>query len=206
MILKWVENPGFGSNTYIIACEETHEGAVIDPGVSAKPVVRLIESEKIQVKYIINTHGHIDHIAANRGVYDATKAEIMIHEKDAKMLTNVASNLSMLMGQPVTSPPANRLLKDGDTIQIGKTIELQVLHTPGHTDGGICLYTPGVLFSGDTLFAQSIGRTDFPGGSMKTLLNAIRTKLFTLPDETMVYPGHMGPTNIGFEKQHNPFL
>jgi glyoxylase-like metal-dependent hydrolase (beta-lactamase superfamily II) len=206
MILKGLEVGGMGSNCYIIACEETMEGAVIDPGGDPTTIMKVVNSEKIKVKYIINTHGHIDHIGGNAKIKELTGAEILIHGNDAKMLTSSVANYSLLMGRSITSPAADRLLKDGDVIKIGKTVELQVIHTPGHTPGGICLKTGNILFSGDTLFAGSIGRTDFPGGSYKTLINSITEKLMPLDDSVIVYPGHMQSTTIGFERQHNPFL
>ncbi|NLW45562.1 MAG: MBL fold metallo-hydrolase [Syntrophomonadaceae bacterium] len=206
MILRGLDGGGMGANCYIIGCEETREGAVIDPGAGAEAILRIIREENLKIKYIINTHGHIDHIGANARIKEATGADILIHEADAKMLTSAAANFSMLMGRRITSPPASRLLKDGDIIKIGTTIELEVIHTPGHTPGGICLKTGNILFSGDTLFAGSIGRTDFPGGSYKTLINSIKEKLMCLDDDVIVYPGHMQPTTIGFERKHNPFL
>lgn len=206
MIVKAIESRGFSSNCYLAICEETRDAAVIDPGLDASAVLRAVEQEKVNLKYIINTHGHVDHMAANAAVKNETGADILIHEDDAGMLTNVMSNLSMFMGMEIRSPAASRKLKDGDTIQIGTTVELKVIHTPGHTPGGICLLCGKTLFSGDTLFQQSIGRTDFPGGSLKTLLNSIRTRLLVLPDDTVVYSGHMPETTIGFERDHNPFL
>ena len=206
MILKGLEIGGVGANCYIIGCEETREGAIIDPGGGASSILRVVQEEKLTIKYIINTHGHIDHIGANTKVKEATGADILIHEKDAKMLTSAAANFSMFMGQRITSPAASRLLKDGDIIKIGTTIELLVIHTPGHTPGGICLKTGNIIFSGDTLFAGSIGRTDFPGGSYKTLISSITEKLMCFDDKVVVYPGHMQPTTIGFERKHNPFL
>ncbi|NLV15775.1 MAG: MBL fold metallo-hydrolase [Syntrophomonadaceae bacterium] len=206
MILKGLELGGIGANCYIIGCEETKEGAVIDPGGGAASILKVVKEEGLVIKYIINTHGHIDHIGANTEIKEATGADILIHEKDAKMLTSSAANFSMFMGRKVTSPAASWLLKDGDTIKIGKTIQLEVIHTPGHTQGGICLKTGNVLFSGDTLFASSIGRTDFPGGSYKTLISSIKERLMSLDDDVVVYPGHMQPTTIGYERRNNPFL
>ena len=130
MILRGVQVGGVGANCYIIGCEETREGAIIDPGGGAESILRIVREENLKIKYIINTHGHIDHIGANTRIKEATGADILIHEKDAKMLTSAAANFSMLMGQRITSPPASRLLKDGDIIKVGTTIELEVIHTP----------------------------------------------------------------------------
>lgn len=202
MILKGLD---VGCNCYVLGCEETKEGIVIDPGAGASHILRIIQAENLQIKYIINTHGHVDHIGANAAIQQATGAEILIHEDDSKMLTSAAANFSMFMGHPVTSPAAARFLNDGDKLQAG-SIELEVIHTPGHSPGGICLKTDGIIFSGDTLFCTSIGRTDFPGGSYNTLIKSINERLMCFDDETIVYPGHMEPTSIGFERTNNPFL
>ena len=206
MILMGMEISTMGENCYIVGCEETREVAVIDPGGNARGIVNLLKENDLKAVYIINTHGHIDHIGGNRGVKEATGAQILIHEQDAKMLVNPASNFSFLMGTKVTSPPADKFLKDGEKIKIGSTVELEVIHTPGHSLGGICLKTGDVIFVGDTLFQGSIGRTDFPGGSYKQLIQMIKEKLLCYDDEVTAYPGHGPATTIGFERKHNPFL
>lgn len=206
MILKGLEISAMAVNCYIVGCEETKEVAVIDPGGNPQAILRLLNEDGLKAVYIINTHGHIDHIGGNRGVKEATGAKILIHEADAKMLVNAVSNFSFLMGSKVTSPPADQLLKDGDVIKIGNTVELQVIHTPGHSAGGICLKTGDIIFVGDTLFQMSIGRTDFPGGSYQQLITNIKEKLLIYPDETVCYPGHGPATTIGFERENNPFL
>lgn len=206
MILKWLEVGAIAANCYVIGCEETLEGAVIDPGGSAQAILRVIKDLNLNIKYIINTHGHIDHIGANRQIKEATGAKILIHEDDAKMLTNPASNFSMFMGRNITSPGADEFLRDGDIIKIGNTVELEVIHTPGHSRGGVCLKTDNMIFAGDTLFAGSIGRTDFPGGSYKTLIESIKEKILCYDDDVVVYPGHGPATTVGFERKHNPFL
>ncbi|MGI6487718.1 MAG: MBL fold metallo-hydrolase [Syntrophomonadaceae bacterium] len=206
MILKALEVGAIAANCYIIGCEETMEGAVIDPGGSPKDILRVIKDLNLKIKYIINTHGHIDHMGANRQVKEATGATILIHEEDAGMLTNPASNFSMFMGRNITSPGAEQFIKDGDIIKIGNTIELEVMHTPGHSRGGVCLKTGNMIFAGDTLFYGSIGRTDFPGGSFKTLIESIKNRILCYEDDVVVYPGHGPATTVGFERKHNPFL
>ncbi len=192
-----------GVNCYIVSCERTKEAAVIDPGANAKAILDKIGDLKVIA--IINTHGHADHISANKKIKDATHADILIHRDDAQMLLESRLNLSVFLGESIESYPADRILNSGDTVNIGDII-LKVIHTPGHTKGGICLYTDGILFSGDTLFAESIGRTDFPGGSMQGLIHSVTEKLLNLPDDTRVLPGHGPSTTIGWERMHNQFL
>ena len=208
MILKELVLTAMAVNCYIIGCEETKEAAVIDPGGNPQTVIKALNSSGVKAVYIINTHGHTDHMGGNRAVKDATKAQVLIHENDTKMLVNAVSNFSFLTGSNVTSPPADKILKDGDKIAIGNTIELEVIHTPGHTPGGICLLekNASIVFVGDTLFQGSIGRTDFPGGSYKDLIDSIKERLLCFDDGIICYPGHGPATTIGFERKYNPFL
>jgi len=203
-IIKLAVGP-LGANCYIIYCEKTLQGAVIDPGGNGKDIIDIINRDNIKLACIINTHGHADHIAANDEIKEATGAPVFIHGADAKMLVSAQGNLSSYIGNNLICQPADRLLSDGEIIKVGE-IELQVIHTPGHTPGGICLKANDILFSGDTLFDQSIGRTDFPGGSHSQLINNIKNKLMVLADSTTVLPGHGETTTIGNERHTNPFI
>lgn len=197
------------TNCYVIACPQTSRAAIIDPGAfspeEVNSVLGLLEKDGLTADYIINTHGHIDHIAGNRALKEATGAPILIHAEDAGRLGDGQLNGSFLFGMDIQSPPADRLIQDGEDVELGK-LRLRVMHTPGHTPGGICLLVGGVLFSGDTLFAGSVGRTDLPGGSEKAILGSIKKKLLVLPEDTSVRPGHGPRTTIGREKADNPYL
>jgi len=206
MFLKTLVVGPLGANCYLIGCPETREGAVIDPGAEGERILAAAREAGLAIKQIINTHGHGDHIGANGTIKKATNAAILIHKLDAPCLNNPGANLSSLMGLRETSPPVDRLLEENDTINVGKTITLKVIHTPGHTPGGICLQGEGLVFTGDTLFAGSIGRTDFPGGSFGRLISAVKEKLFTLDDALVVYPGHGPASTIGAERVDNPFF
>jgi glyoxylase-like metal-dependent hydrolase (beta-lactamase superfamily II) len=175
---------------------------VIDPGDEDDRI--LFELEGMKVKFIINTHGHFDHVAGNKRLKEATKAPVLIHFLDAPMLTTLSSDASMFGISVENSPPADQMLKDGDTISFG-AVNLEVLHTPGHSPGGIALYADGNLFVGDTLFAGSIGRSDLPGGNYNTLISSIKNKLYVFDDDVRVFPGHGPETTIGLEKKNNPF-
>lgn len=193
------------TNCYVISCAETGEAAVIDPGGSCAEILALAKQKGLEITQIINTHGHGDHIAANGELKAATGAVILIHTADADFLTDSRRSLLSFMGVKLQLPPADRLLNDGDTIQVGK-FTLEVLHTPGHTPGGICLKGDSVIFTGDSLFAGSIGRTDFPGGSYQNLIDSIQTKLMVYDDDMVIYPGHGPESTLGVERMSNPYL
>lgn len=205
MILKTLMVGELSSNCYIIGCPDTKVGAVIDPGGDANHILNSATKLGLKVEYIINTHGHIDHIGANAKVKEATGAQLIIHSQDGVMLTDPKLSLASFLGTKVDLLSADRLVEDQDLIKVGN-LELKVLHTPGHTPGGMCLQVADKIFTGDTLFAGSIGRTDFPGGDYDTLINSIKTKLLGYPEETIVYPGHGPASSIGEEKKNNPFF
>jgi glyoxylase-like metal-dependent hydrolase (beta-lactamase superfamily II) len=192
-------------NCFIIADDKTKEAVVIDPGDDAEDILRIVREKDLKVRYIVNTHGHFDHVGANKALKEATGAAIVIHEADAAILASAPRQSAAFGMNPVSSPAADRYVKHGDVISAGE-VSLKVLHTPGHTPGGISLLEEGMVFTGDALFAGSIGRTDFPGGDLMTLLGAIKTNLMSLPDETKVFSGHGPASTIGEEREENPFL
>ena len=193
-------------NTYLAYDEETKEGFIVDPGAYCPELMSKVEEAGVDIKYIILTHGHGDHIGGIEGhLKDFSGAKIVAHEDEAEMLENPQYNLSLeVCGKPV-SIKADIFVRDKDTLKVGN-LELTFIHTPGHSKGGMCIYTAGHLFSGDTLFRQSIGRSDFYGGDYRALINSIKDRLYVFPDDTKVYPGHMGMTNIGDDKRGNPFV
>jgi glyoxylase-like metal-dependent hydrolase (beta-lactamase superfamily II) len=193
------------ANCFILGCSATRQAAVIDPGAEPDRILTALARDKLTVTHVINTHGHFDHVGANRSVKEVTGAELLIHRLDAPMLAHGARQAAAFGLSAEDSPAPDRLLEEGDTIAVGQ-LTLRVIHTPGHTPGGISLLTAGVLFVGDTLFAGSVGRTDFPGGDFETLQRSIQEKLFALGDELRVMTGHGPETTIGRERRYNPFV
>lgn len=193
---------------YIVSCEETLEAVIIDPGGEEEQIIHYCAQHKLQVRYLIATHGHPDHVCGNAALQKAFSARIVIHTDDAMFFWQPeARRYFSMIGLP-ESPKPDLLVKDGDTITFGLE-RLQVIHTPGHSPGGMCLYSAPNCFTGDTLFAGGVGRTDFPGGDTQALLQSIRTRLLPLPAETIVWPGHgYGGlrSTIGEEARENPFL
>ena len=208
MILEQLIVGSMGVCCYIAGCPETRKGIVIDPGGDDARVVETIDRLGLSIAFIVNTHGHPDHVCGNRGVQKATGAAIAMHEADADFFArpDITTFFSSL-GLPA-SPPVDRRLRDNERLEVG-TLSFTVLHTPGHTPGGICLYSPPHLFSGDTLFVGGVGRTDFPGGSTQQLLDSIRSRILSLPGETVIWPGHGyggQKSTVAQEKAGNPFL
>ncbi len=208
MILEQIQVGHMAVFAYLIGDEQTGEAMLVDPAADVGRLLGEARKRGLQIRLIVNTHGHVDHIAGNADCRKETGAKIVIHELDADMLTSTPS-VMLRMFNAKASPPADITVRDGDTVAVGG-ISLQVFHTPGHTPGGVCLYSPGFVLTGDTLFVESVGRTDFPGGSWEALRNSIMTRLLTLPEETVVLPGHnygrVPRSTIGHEKRHNPFL
>jgi hydroxyacylglutathione hydrolase len=196
----------FQENCYLYACPQTHEAVIIDPGDEAPRILEQIKALQLIPKYIINTHGHLDHIMAIDAVSEVYPVPLAIHPADVYMYTEERTARRYGLQPPLVRRKPDILLQDGDTFTFG-TLSLKVLHTPGHTPGGVCLLSePHCLFSGDTLFHRSIGRTDLEGGSFDQLVTSIREKLYTLDEDLVVFPGHEGPTTIGEEKYENPFV
>ncbi len=199
------------TNCYLVSCSKTRNALVIDAGFDKKTegekITEEINRHKLHVKYIVNTHGHPDHISGNRAMREATGAPVLIHEADAPLLKEPGKNMFTPWGFIIDSPPADKLLHDGNTVQTGE-IRLKVLHTPGHSQGSICLLSEDddVVFTGDTLFAGSIGRTDLPGSSPEAMTCSLKDKLVSLPDRLNVYPGHGPASTMETEKRSNPFL
>ncbi|KPK86682.1 MAG: hypothetical protein AMJ94_17835 [Deltaproteobacteria bacterium SM23_61] len=208
MILKQFEVSSMAVFAYLLGEEGGGPGLVIDPADDADRILAEAEKNRIIIQYILNTHAHVDHVMGNEEMKKKTGAKIIIHEADAAALTRIPrAMLAMFGGRP--SPAADETVKDGDVIEV-ETLSLKVLHTPGHSPGSISILGDGVVFTGDTLFVGGVGRTDLPGGSWPLMLKSIQTKLLTLPEETIVLPGHnygAAPTStIRNERIYNPFL
>ena len=208
MIVRQYEVGSFGIFCYLVGDEKLGEGLFIDPADEVEMLLSEAEAYGIKIKYIVNTHSHIDHVMGNEEMVRLTRAQLMIHEEEAPNLGRTPSYL-LEMFRATPSPPAGLLLREGDLIQVGQ-VQLQVLHTPGHSPGGICLTMDGMVFTGDTLFVGAVGRTDLPTSSWEDLERSVRVKLYSLPGETLVYPGHnYGSTStstIGHERLTNPFV
>ena len=193
------------TNCYLVYCEETRACAVIDPGADPEKIISAIADLELKPVIVINTHGHVDHIGGNSDIVQKYRVPLAMHAADTGMLqVSDYIELSLLLGAR-NSPPPDRLLAEGDEIAVGR-LTLRVMHIPGHTAGSVGFVAAGVLFSGDTLFCGGVGRTDLPGGSWKDLEQSIRERILTLPEETIVLPGHGPWTTVEQERDSNPFL
>ncbi len=209
MIIKQIKVGFMEVFCYILGCETTQKGVLIDPAGDEKRIIDTAAGLGLTIESVVNTHGHPDHTCGNAKIKDLTGAKIYMHtQDDSSFNTPEGQSMGRQMGF-APSPAADVLVEDGDTICFGEKA-LTVLHTPGHTPGGICLYEGDNLFTGDTLFVGAVGRTDFPGGSLEVLLHSIKETILCLPDDTIIWPGHdyggRPSSTVAYEKQHNPYI
>ncbi|PAB60904.1 MBL fold metallo-hydrolase [Anaeromicrobium sediminis] len=205
MIIERIPAGIYATNCYILTCEETYECAIIDPAGSANDIFNYIKENDFIPKYIILTHGHADHIGAVEELRSKFNLKVLIHKDDEYMLKNANYNLSAHMSGPNIEFNSDETFEDGQTIKLGN-LEVLLIHTPGHTKGSSCILVENMLFSGDTLFANSIGRTDLEGGSFEDIIKSIKEKLIILDENIKVLPGHGPASTIGIEKATNPFV
>jgi hydroxyacylglutathione hydrolase len=202
MLVETITVSMFATNCYLVACPETREALVIDPGADGSGIIAKIKEKKFDVKYIINTHGHIDHIGANGKLKAELQVPLLLSEKDLELYHNPGFGLGLVLRK---QPLPDHYMVDGEELKFGNKT-LTVIETPGHTAGGVSLLVEKTLFCGDTLFAGSIGRTDLAGGSYDTLLKSIHERIMTLPPDTIIYPGHGPQTTVAAEAASNPFM
>lgn len=205
MILKILVVGPLQSNCYILGCERTRRAAVIDPGGDVNKILMALAKDNLRCVYIVNTHGHFDHSGENKRLKEVTGAQLIIHRADAPMIVRQGAQGGIWGMELENSPPPDRTVEEGEFITFGD-VSLKVLHTPGHSAGGISLVTDRMAFVGDTLFAGSIGRTDFPGGDHEGLLRNVREKIFPLGDDVVIYPGHGPKSTVARERRTNPFF
>jgi len=205
MIFEEMAVGSYCSNCYIVGSESSKEAAIIDPGAEFNKIDNKINELGVKPKIIILTHAHGDHIGAVKELVEKYGTKVYIHEEDAQALINSKTNFSkVLFGKDISVKP-DVLLKDGDEIQLGD-LKFEIIHTPGHTRGGICIKVGNIMMTGDTLFNNSIGRTDFPGGSFEEIIDSIQEKIFKYDEDIIIYPGHNSPSTIKSEKLNNPFV
>ena len=203
MIIRSFVEPPIDNNNYLLMDEASREAVLIDCSCYDEEIEVELKKYDAQLKYILLTHGHFDHIT---GLNDfAGKAPVLMHENDMEWIRELNTYLPMVGMPPMETPKINRFIKDNEILKLG-SIEIKVIHTPGHTQGGVCFYADGNLFSGDTIFREAVGRCDLPGGDFYQIVESIEQRVFTLPDDTIIYPGHGSKTTVGWEKQHNQFL
>ncbi len=205
MIIDCIEVGAFAENCYLLACDESHEGVVVDPGDEIPRILRKIAERALQMKYILLTHGHLDHVKEVSAIKAELGVPVLMHESDQFLLDNLPQQAAAFGLTTAGIPQVDKYLLEGDQVSFGQ-ITLSVLHTPGHSPGSVSFVGEDMAVVGDVLFAGSIGRTDLPGGSFPVLIETIKSKLFPLADHTRIFPGHGPPTSIGHERKHNPFL
>lgn len=193
------------TNCYILGCSKTREAAVIDPAIVSNIILEQIKENGFQLKYIINTHGHADHIGGNKMLKDEFSANLLVHKLDEEMLIDPKKNFSFYSGIPIQSPPADQYLEDGMHLKIG-LLDVLIIHTPGHSPGSVSIKVDNKIFTGDTLFREGIGRTDLPGGSNSDLTHSIKDKLFVFDASCEIFPGHGPETTLKWELENNPWL
>ncbi len=207
MILETIIVGALSVNCYVVGCDKTREAAVIDPGDDARKILSVVKEKGFNLKYIILTHGHFDHAGAAKTIQEETGAKVLVHKADGHLLMNMEAQAALFGMSASPAPKVDGYIKEGDEIKVGE-LTMRIIETPGHTLGGVSIYMPGegTVFTGDTLFWGSIGRTDLPGGDYESIIRSIKEKLGALPDDTVVYSGHGDDTTIGFEKEQNPFF
>ena len=207
MLFETIVVGPLGVNCFILGDKHSNEGMVVDPGADCDMILATVANFGVEIKYIVNTHGHFDHVGCNRRLKERTGAQLLAHQEDLPFLLNAGRSARKYGLSVEDSPPPDLFLTDGMRLELGRR-SIEVLHTPGHTQGGCCLYLANekLVITGDTLFADSVGRTDLPGGNHSQLIAAIKTKLMPLPDDTVVWPGHGPSSTIGQERRLNPYL
>ena len=205
MQIKTITVGPFEVNCYLCWDDASHDGVIIDPGFSEDEIIRQVQAADVKPLAVLLTHGHGDHIAALKPIKDYFNVPLYVGRDEVDLLANPSANVSAMIGQPIVVPEPDYLLDDDQIVEIG-SLSFRVLHTPGHTPGGVCFHHEDIVLTGDTLFWGSVGRVDLPGGSGRTLIESIRAKLMQLPDEVTCYPGHGPTTTIGFERQNNPYV
>lgn len=204
-LLKRLVLGPLATNCYLLSCTKTKEAAIIDPAEASTALLDIIDDNVLHLKYIINTHGHGDHIGGNKFLKEKYSAKLMIHKLDEDMLIDDKKNFSFYTGIPVQSPLPDEYLEDGMGLKVG-LLDLSIIHTPGHSPGGVSIKVDGMIFTGDTLFKGGIGRTDLPGGSLPVLMNSIKEKLFIFDSSYEILPGHGPATTLKQELEDNPWL
>lgn len=203
MIIKTFIEPPIENNNYLIIDEESREAALIDCSFMDDNILLELKKQNAVLKYILLTHGHFDHIGGLNDIPSQTK--VLMHEADLDWVKEINTYLPMIGMPSMEIPKIDEYIHDQDIIKLGKS-EIKVIHTPGHTQGGVCFFVDGNLFSGDTIFRESVGRCDLPGGNFDQIVKSIEERIFTLPEDTIIYPGHGKTTTVAWEKEHNTYM